>query len=118
MILFSNHMNFEHLNLRRLNEVGEVKPVREWTDIIVLKDRGYKYFVDKFLFFTHEIFFIKKLERMPLEFRKPLQMSPKVKVGDWYLYKDYIIIMIYGVEVQPYIFLVYLLPHIFALEHV
>ena len=69
MILFSNHTSFEHLNLVKSNEVGEVRPVLEWIDIITLKDGGYKYFVDNFLFFTHELFFTKKPKRMPLEFR-------------------------------------------------
>ena len=29
MIIFSKHMSFEHLNLTRLNEVGEVIPIIE-----------------------------------------------------------------------------------------
>jgi len=39
-------------------------------------------------------------------------------VGDWYVYKDYIEIRIYGSKVPPYQLLIFLPIRIFALEYI
>lgn len=54
---------------------------------------------------------------MPFEYEMLLQYSPETGVGDWFLFKDHIVISLYGSKVQPYKLPIYILPCIFALEY-
>ena len=39
-------------------------------------------------------------------------------MGDWYLYKDYTKIKLYGCELEPYKLPIYLTPRLFSLEFI
>jgi len=47
-----------------------------------------------------------------------LHLSEKSKVGDWYLYKKFTEIQVYGCELPPYKLLVFVPMRIFALEFI
>ena len=45
-----------------------------------------------------------------------MQSSPEDRIGDWFLYKDFNILRVYGFIGEPYRLLVFLTPRIFSLE--
>jgi len=54
---------------------------------------------------------------MLISYKQKSQLNPTVKVGDWFLFKYFTLIRIYGgFEDQPYQFLVYIDPRLFSLE--
>jgi hypothetical protein len=71
-----------------------------------------------FLFYAHIDFHGDPPPRMSIEFRKMLQVKSKTRVGDWYIHRDHIVLVIYGSKVHPYLLQVYLPPPIFALEYI
>ena len=46
-----------------------------------------------------------------------MQSSPEDRVGDWFLYKDFIVLRIYGFNGESYRLPLFLTPRIFALEY-
>ena len=45
------------------------------------------------------------------------QSSPEDRIGDWFLYKDFTVLRIYGFTREPYRLSAFLTPRIFALEY-
>jgi hypothetical protein len=72
-----------------MNSHGEEIPVVNWTKILYYKEGNYKDFVKRFLSYTHDIFIGKKSNRIPKELRNFLSLSPKVKIGDWFLFRNH-----------------------------
>ena len=99
-----------------MDSYGEVVSVVEWTKFLSRQERSYKDFIDKFLAYTQELFFGKKLNRIPEDSRKFLQLSPEISIGNSFLFRNYKIVKVYGSKVQPYKLPLYLLPQIFSLE--
>jgi hypothetical protein len=52
------------------------------------------------------------------EVHKVLHLSDNTKTGDWYLYKDYTKIKVYGCDLAPYKLPKYLPVRIFSLEYI
>jgi hypothetical protein len=50
------------------------------------------------------------------ELKKKLQLSPNVKVGDWFLFEKYTVIRVYGFKEEPYLFPTFLDPKIYTLD--
>jgi len=55
---------------------------------------------------------------IPSFLRETLQLTLDTFFGDWYLFKDYIFLKIYGFEEQHYQWPTFLTHHIFGLEYV
>ena len=60
--------------------------------------------------------FDEDLPRVLDEMKCLMQSSPEDRVGDWFLYRDYTVLRIYGFTDQPYRLPAFLTPRIFALE--
>ena len=63
----------------------------------------------------YKLIFGITLPRMIEEMKTYLQNSND-PVGDWFLYKEFIVLRVYGFEYEPYKFLVFLVEIIFVLE--
>ena len=55
---------------------------------------------------------------MPKEGRESLQFSLDTRLGDWFMFKDYKMIIIYGFEGEPYMLPVLLTIRILSMEYV
>ena len=64
----------------------------------------------------YKMLFDEDLPRVLDEMKCLMQSSPKDRVGDWFLYKDYTVLRIYGFTGQPYRLPAFLTLRIFALE--
>ena len=60
--------------------------------------------------------FDKEMPRVLDEMRCLMQSSPEERVRDWFLYRDYTVLRVYGFAGQPYRLSSFLTPRIFALE--
>ena len=66
----------------------------------------------------YRVMFQNKLPRVLREMEEMLQFTPDKGIGDWFLLKKHTIIRVYGFVREPFIFLVFLTPGIFALEFI
>jgi hypothetical protein len=55
--------------------------------------------------------------RMHISYQQKFIYTLAFKVGDWFLFKRYIVIKIYGCEIEPYQLPVYIPPRLFSLEY-
>ena len=59
--------------------------------------------------------FDEVLPRVLEEMKSMMQSSPEDRIGDWFLYKDFIVLTIYGFTGEPYRLPAFLTPIVFAL---
>ena len=64
---------------------------------------------------VYSVMFQEKMPKVFLEMEEVLQFSPNIRVGNWFLMKEYTIIIVYGFVHEPYIFPTFLTPRIFSL---
>ena len=64
----------------------------------------------------YKLLFDEVLPRVLEEMKLMLQSSLEDIIGDWFLYKDFIVLRVYGFTGKPYKLPVFLTPRIFALE--
>jgi len=79
---------------------------------------GFKICIDKFMATTYTLI---HNEHPPRIFSKCiifLQCNPKLKYGDWYIFEDYTILRIYGLELKPYKLPIFLTPRVFSFEYI
>ena len=62
--------------------------------------------------------FNARLPRVLEEMKTKLQLSPNIKTVDWFLYKDHIVIRVYGFIEAPYLLPSFLTPRFFGLEFI
>ena len=72
-------------------------------------------FTNKIMASIYKLIFGTALPRITKEMKAYLQNSNE-PVGDWFLYKEYTVLRIYGFEEEPYRLLVFLTKRIFSLE--
>ena len=72
-------------------------------------------FTDKIMSSIYKLIFGTSLPTMIEEMKAYLQNSNET-VGHWFLYKEFIILRVYGFENEPYRLLVFLTKRIFVLE--
>ena len=65
---------------------------------------GFFKFVNKFISQVYLLNHEEIFPRVCLELQACLHPSAKAHIGDWFLYKNYIVLRVYGVEVNPYRF--------------
>ena len=73
-------------------------------------------FVNFIMSEMHKLLFNEVLPRVIEEMKLMLQSSLEDRIGDWFLYKDFTILKVYGFTGEPYRLPVFLTPRIFALE--
>ena len=64
----------------------------------------------------YKMLFDEDLPRVLDEMRCLMQSSPEDQVGDWFLYRGYTVLRVYGFTGQPHRLPSFLTPRIFALE--
>ena len=73
-------------------------------------------FVNSIMSEMYKLLFDEMLPRVLEEMKFMLQSSWEDRVGDWFLYKDFTVLRVYGFTGEPYKLHVFLTPRIFALE--
>ena len=65
----------------------------------------------------YKMLFDEVLPRVLEEMKSMMQSSPEDRVGDWFLYKDFTVLRIYGFTGEPYRMPAFLTPRVFPLEY-
>ena len=73
-------------------------------------------FVTTIMAKMYKLLFDDVLPRVLEEMKLMLQPSSKDRIGDWFLYKYFIVLRIYGFTGEPYKLPIFFTPIIFALE--
>ena len=75
-------------------------------------------FVNKIMEEVYIILFDENFPRVLDEMKSSLQPSEESCIGDWFLYKEFIVVHVYGYTGPPYKLPVFLTPRIFVLEFI
>lgn len=75
-------------------------------------------FINKIMSKLHLTIFQATLPIISQELKDLLQVSPNTKTRDWYIFKNDILIKIYGFEGQTYLLPAFLTPRVYALEFI
>ena len=78
--------------------------------------QGFSKFVNEFASQVYLFIYEANYPRISQQLQNCLHPPTEDHIGDWFMFKDYTIIRVYGLEEKPYIFPVFLTPWIFALE--
>ena len=73
-------------------------------------------FVNSIMSEMYKLLFDEILPRVLEEMKVMMQSSPEDRIGDWFLYKDFTVLRVYGFTGEPYRLPTLLTPRIFALE--
>ena len=65
----------------------------------------------------YKLLFDEVLPRVLEEMKSMMQSSPEDRIGDWFLYKDFTVLRVYGFKGEPYRLPAFLTPRICALEY-
>ena len=102
LILNQFSANFENLlDPQDLVPYG-IPSIIHRTSFIRNQSFGFLHLVDKFL---SQVYLLIQEEQFPCvcqKLQECLHPAVKTHVGDWILYKDYIVIRVYGSEINPY----------------
>ena len=77
---------------------------------------GFFMFIEKFISQVYKLIYEEEFPRICQELQESLHPVTEQQIGDWILYKYFIVIIFYGVEKSPYKLPKFLTPRIFALE--
>jgi hypothetical protein len=114
LVLFSQSKFYEKKGLQfvKKDKAGNELPVTKWSSILtVSKDEdGFLQFSNQFLFNTYDLLMGHDPPRMPVSYQQKLQLHPSLRVGDWFLFKEFTVIRIYGFELEPYQLPIYIPP--------
>ena len=77
---------------------------------------GFSNFMNEFTSQVYLLIYEEKLPRISQELKDCLHPPTKTHIGYWFLFKNYIVIRVYGPKEKPYKLPVFLTPRIFALE--
>lgn len=88
--------------------------------IILAEMRGITtfHFISRLMSMFYKFIFNTKLPNVSKEMKSKLQLSPKTRTGDWFLYKHHTVIRAYGFYEAPYLMPSFLTPRLFALEFI
>ena len=82
----------------------------------LLKQINMFQFVNTIMAKIYKLLFDDVLPRVLEDMRLMLQSSSEDKLGDWFLYKDFTVLRVYGFTGEPYRLPAFLTPRIFSLE--
>ena len=74
-------------------------------------------FVNSIMSQIYRILFDELLPKVLEEMKSMMQSSPDDRIGDWFMYKDFTVLRVYGFTREPYRLPSFLTPRIFALEY-
>lgn len=74
-------------------------------------------FTNKIMAKVYYLFFKEELPRVSEEMRNKLQLSTN-PIGDWFLFRDHMIIRVYGFIGTPYILPTFMTSSLFSLEYI
>ena len=74
-------------------------------------------FVNSIMSEIYKLLFDELLPRVLKEMKSMMQSSPEDRIGDWFLYKDFTVLRVYGFTGEPYRLPAFLTPRIFILEY-
>ena len=66
------------------------------------RDFTYKTFIEMFFHPTMSLLSDTTEPRINEEMKRIMQLADQARIGDWYLYQNYIELRIYGCELAPY----------------
>ena len=106
------------IEFQKIDPEGNVLSVVFWSSIMRKWNREYNYADFNDLFLVHVMNLLNKelTPRINEETKRILQLSESCKTGDWYLYKNYTEIRVYGALLAPHKFPRFVTTRIFALE--
>jgi hypothetical protein len=120
LFLFTQAFHFTHLGLKVEDDLGNPSSVSHWTSVIIKKPLNVEFsqYVDQFMSKAYQIIYNQDPPRIFPECKKLLQLSPDIRVGDWYVFEHYTEIRIYGCQLAPFRLPVFMTPMIFSLEYI
>ena len=74
-------------------------------------------FVNSIMSEIYKLLFDEVFPRVFEEMKIMMQSSPEDRIGDWFLYKYFTVLRVYGFTGEPYRLPAFLTPRIFALEY-
>lgn len=103
--------------MSKMNEEGEPQYVIFYKTLVMKEqnDFNYKTFVEMFVHPTMNLLSGTSKPRISEETRKIMQLTDQERIGDWYLYQNYIELKVYGCELAPYKLPKFLSMRIFSL---
>jgi hypothetical protein len=105
MLLYSQSDFYEKIfcELAKKHDLGRELSVTEWTCILnfVEIEGEYLEFSNEFLFNTYTLLLGREPLRIPSAYQQKLHLSHDIKVGNWFIFKRFIVIKIYSNEVDP-----------------
>ena len=78
--------------------------------------KDYTKFMKFVMLEIYNVMFQKRLPRVLREMRDILQFSIDSRVGDWFLFENGIVIILYGFTHPPYLFPSFLTPKVFSMD--
>jgi hypothetical protein len=96
---------------------GNELHVSKWSSILIAAktEDGFLQFSNKFLFNTYDLLMGHKRPRMHVSYQQKIQLHPSLRVGDWFVFKEFTVIRIYGIKLGPYQLPIYIPPILFSL---
>ena len=78
--------------------------------------QGFSKFVNEFASWVYLLIYEANYPRIHQQLQNCLHPPNEDHIWDWFLFQDYTIIWVYGLEEKPYRLPIFLIPHIFGLE--
>jgi hypothetical protein len=93
-----------------------------FSNIIIISTEAKKItmfdFINKIMSTIYRMIFNNGFPRVSEEIKNKLKFNSNDMIGDWFLYRYYTIIKVYGFHEVPYILRAFLTPRVFSLEFV
>ena len=106
---------------RMINEDHITLPTIEWLPMICrpVTNMGVKAYLNYFMSILEKFLLSAKLPRLLPETQNLLQLSEATRVRDWYIFEDFPLIWVYGMEEhEPFKLLAFLTLRMFAVEYI
>jgi hypothetical protein len=107
-------------SMQKMDGDGRPQAVTAWTSLLKHNSTNFNFkeFIDQFYHPVVSMLGGRPKPQINDEVQRILHLSDNTKTGDWYLYKDYTEIRVYGFELAPYKLPKYLPIIIFSLEYI
>jgi hypothetical protein len=120
LLLFFKANRFSSLKLEIEDKAGNLVSVIHWTPVVRAKPNnvGFMEYVDTFMSVAYTLFHEECYPRISPQVKSLLHESSETKLGDWYLFQEYIEIRVYGAEICPFRLPKFFTLRIFSLEFI
>ena len=101
------------------DERGNQITMFKWSELFSSRENNANYFefTNKVMKIVQNIIHGVEPPRIFLKILKHLQMTPKTQIGDFFLFEEYALIIIYGFDYYPYQLPTFLTPRVFSMEY-